>query len=192
MQLSLWFAALALLAACRSDLSRPHRPPPGAPTGVVEIHQPERLTSVPTGTVDALGRPGRAACVSCHSLRRPDALPTSTKALDEFHQGLAFAHGNLPCASCHVIGDQDQLHLADARLIPMRDAIELCAQCHGSQFRDYQHGAHGGMSGHWDLSVGGRLRNHCVDCHDPHLPAFQPSMPVLPPRDRGVMQSKGH
>jgi formate-dependent nitrite reductase cytochrome c552 subunit len=66
----------------------------------------------------------------------------------------------------------------------MRDAMQLCAQCHGPQFRDYTHGSHGGMQGHWDLSRGPRLRNHCVDCHDPHTPQFQPSNPVLPPADR--------
>lgn len=179
-------AAAALAVAC-GDPPRALRPPPGEPTGVVTIHVPERLTSVATGEVDALGRPERVACVTCHSLRTPEALPASMAELEEFHRGLELAHGELTCGACHVVGDQSTLRLADGATIPMRDAIRLCAQCHGPQWRDYQHGAHGGMTGYWDLSAGDRVRNHCVDCHDPHVPAFQPSRPVLPPRDRGVV-----
>jgi hypothetical protein len=132
----------------------------------------------------------RVACVTCHALRQPDALPTSMADLDEFHQGLQLAHGGLTCGSCHVLGDQTKLRLADGREIAMTDAMMLCRQCHGTQARDYDHGAHGGMSGHWDLSVGGRVRNHCIDCHDVHAPQFQASRPVLPPRDRGITQQQ--
>lgn len=186
-------AATVVLAAagCRADRAERLRPPPGPKTGTVTIHIPARLTSIPTGEVDALGAPLRASCVSCHSLRRPDALPESMRELDEFHGGLTFAHGELPCGSCHVVGDQDELRRADGTTIAMRDAMALCAQCHGPQFRDYNHGAHGGMNGYWDLSAGGRVRNHCVDCHDPHQPAFQPSRPVLRPQDRGVRAARG-
>ncbi|MCA9673764.1 MAG: hypothetical protein H6709_13645 [Kofleriaceae bacterium] len=182
---------LALLAACGTDQPGRLRPPPGPPTGATTIHVPDRLTSIPTGEVDALGRPQRAPCVGCHSLRRPARLPSSVDELDEFHQGLRFVHGGVSCASCHVVGDQDVLHRADGTIIPMVDVLQLCAQCHGPQYRDYLHGAHGGMNGAWDLSSGDRVRNNCVDCHDPHQPAFQPSVPVLPPRDRGVLQGRG-
>jgi hypothetical protein len=62
--------------------------------------------------------------------------------------------------------------------------MALCAQCHGTQKRDYDHGAHGGMRGYWDLKRGPRERNHCVSCHDPHAPKFGTFMPVHPPKDR--------
>jgi formate-dependent nitrite reductase cytochrome c552 subunit len=155
----------------------------------VEIHVPPRLTGVATTEVDSLRRPVQASCVSCHSLRPPAEIPTSTAALDEFHQGLTFNHGELSCASCHAPGPTPRLRRADGTTLDLRDAILLCRQCHGPQGRDYDHGAHGGMTGHWDLSVGGRMRNHCVDCHDPHTPAFQPTRPVLLPRDRGTSRS---
>lgn len=128
----------------------------------------------------------RAECVGCHTARRPERLPVAASDLRDFHQGMTFQHGELVCGSCHVVGPQDSLRKADGALIPMRDAMSLCAQCHGPQFRDYTHGSHGGMQGHWDLSRGPRLRNHCVDCHDPHVPRYQPSTPVLPPADRGL------
>lgn len=178
--------SIAALAACGRDQPQRLRPPPGAATGSVVIHQPARLTSIATGESDALGRPERVACVTCHTLRTPAQLPTTVDELDEFHQGLRFAHGELSCASCHVAGDQRSLRLADGSAVDMRDAMTLCRQCHGPQFRDYEHGSHGGMTGHWDLSAGDRMRNHCVDCHDPHVPAFQPTLPVLPPRDHGL------
>lgn len=179
-------ASLLLVAACRADQAPRRRPPPGPPTFAVEIHVPERLTGVATGDVDDLGRPVRASCASCHSLRDAAPIPTSMAALDEFHQGIQYAHGELPCASCHLAGPTPALHRADGTRVDLRDAIVLCRQCHGPQATDYDHGAHGGMNGHWDRSVGGQTRNHCVDCHDPHAPRFQPSWPVLPPRDRGL------
>ncbi len=39
------------------------------------------------------------------------------------------------------------------------------------------------MTGYWDLTQGPRSRNHCLACHDPHAPKYQPVMPVFPPRD---------
>jgi hypothetical protein len=190
----------ALLISLESALpccQRPDRtdvqpsPSAGAPSPIT-IHVPDKLTGVPTGRTDALGRPERAACVTCHTVRSPEAMPKTMRDLDEFHQGLRFEHGPLSCSSCHVLGAQDTLHKADGTTIPMNQAIQLCAQCHGSQFRDYRHLAHGGMNGSWDLRRGGRVRNHCVDCHDPHVPRFQPSTPVLPPHDRGAEAQRRH
>jgi formate-dependent nitrite reductase cytochrome c552 subunit len=63
--------------------------------------------------------------------------------------------------------------------------MQLCAQCHGPQYRDYRHGAHGGMAGHWDLAKGGRVRNNCIDCHDPHSPKYPTVRPAGGPLDRG-------
>lgn len=168
-------------AGCRADQPRRHRPPPGPPSFAAELHLPARLTGVEIPERDALGRPQRAACETCHSLRTPTALPTAMDELDEFHQGLQLRHGDLGCATCHVVGDQRSLRLADGTTVATRDAIRLCRQCHGPQGRDFDHGAHGGMTGHWDLSVGGRVRNHCVDCHDPHAPQIPPAQPVLRP-----------
>ena len=74
--------------------------------------------------------------------------------------------------------------------------MTLCAQCHGPQFRDYQHGAHGGMTGYWDLTKGGRMRNNCIDCHDPHAPKYptvtpgpRPERP-LPDAEAAMSESK--
>ena len=80
--------------------------------------------------------------------------------------------------------------LADGQAVPYTEVMTLCGQCHGPQTRDYAHGAHGGMNGYWDLRKGGRTRNTCINCHDPHAPAFPLVMPVLPPRDRISVPAK--
>lgn len=185
-RLPLITAAFAAVVACghRDQPQSLQTAPSAGATGAVFIHEPPKLTSIETDKVDSLGNPIRVACVTCHTLRTPTKLPDGPDELNEFHKGMTFQHGSNTCSSCHVVGAQDSLRLADGQLIPMREAIRLCGQCHGSQLRDYKMGAHGGMNGHWDLASGDRVRNHCVDCHDPHAPKFVPSTPVLPPRDR--------
>lgn len=180
-------AALALsAAACRDDAPRTFAPALGSAAGAERIHIPSKLTSIESGQTDALGQPVRIACATCHTLKETATLPESPGDLKEFHVGLAFDHGSNRCASCHVSEPraEPKLRLADGTHVPMTEAMALCAQCHGPQYRDYQAGAHGGMSGAWDLSRGDRVRNHCVDCHDPHVPAYPSFKPTTRMRDR--------
>jgi formate-dependent nitrite reductase cytochrome c552 subunit len=141
---------------------------------------------VKTGLTDAAGKPVTISCPTCHATNPPNPQARLGADLDRFHQGLKGAHGNLACVACHNPQEgYGSLRLADGRPLPYPDVMQLCAQCHGPQYRDYQHGAHGGMTGHWDLSRGGRTRNNCVDCHDPHSPKYPTVRPVAGPRDRG-------
>lgn len=141
--------------------------------------------STPTVMTDALTHGGESvevACATCHSTRTP-AMTRTSEDLDSFHQGLVMQHGNLSCLSCHNEGNYDTLKLADGTDVGFENAMQLCAQCHGPQYRDYQHGSHGGMNGYWDLSRGPRQRNACMVCHDVHAPAYPQLMPVFPPQD---------
>jgi hypothetical protein len=158
----------------------------------VEIRQPAGAPMVFTGTSNFLGEPVMVSCATCHTTTQPNFETRWTNDLHQFHQGLQIAHGGLSCLSCHNAGDYDQLRLADSRSLAFSDSMTLCSQCHGSQRRDYDIGLHGGMTGHWDLTRGGRTRNTCVDCHDPHAPAFPRVMPVLAPRDRISVPSSYH
>lgn len=177
--------AMTAAISCNGPL-QPDRPgdPPSAPGFPVRIHQPEKLSSIEVPAAAEDTQSLRVACISCHSLRESSALPGSPDDLEQFHRGLVLEHGELSCGSCHEPGRHDQLRLADGTLVPMKDAMRLCGQCHGPQHRDYQRGSHGGMRGYWDRSRGPQVRNHCVDCHDPHAPAFAGGQPVFPPRDR--------
>lgn len=158
--------------------------PPAAPRHPVHIHRPPGPRQVATGLTNFLGQPVLATCSSCHSTTRPNLETRRSEDLDQFHQGLNYAHGEMTCLSCHHAGDYESLRLADGRAVAFSDSMTLCSQCHGPQRRDYDRGLHGGMIGHWDLTRGERHRNTCVDCHDPHAPAFPTVLPVLPPRDR--------
>jgi hypothetical protein len=183
---------LVVVAACRRDQPRRNGDPPGKKTEPTVIHESPKLTSIESPLKDGLGRDIRVACVTCHGLRDgKTAFPESAAKVREFHVGLTVQHGTLSCASCHVTrtAGAPMLHLSNGTELATADALLLCAQCHGPKYQDYVHGSHGGMNGYWDLSRGPRLRNHCVDCHDPHAPKFPPSRPVLPPRDRGALAS---
>jgi hypothetical protein len=148
---------------------------------------------VPTGTFDEKGRPVTVACATCHATRPANAEAKLGTPLAQFHQGLVGKHGSLSCTSCHnPTNGYASLRLADGKSVPHSDVMTLCAQCHGPQFRDYQHGAHGGMSGYWDLAKGGRVRNNCVDCHDPHAPKYPTVSPARGPNDRFQTGGGGH
>lgn len=150
----------------------------------VTIHH-TAAPGIPTGTFDEKGRALSVACATCHTTKAASFESKLGTPLTQFHQGLIGRHGNLSCASCH---NTDQgyasLRLADGKDVPYTEVRILCAQCHGPQFRDYEHGAHGGMTGHWDLTKGGRVRNTCTDCHAPHAPKYPTVIPARGPNDR--------
>ncbi len=151
---------------------------------VATIRRPDGPPRIDAGVVDPQGRSGTVACSTCHSVREPNFANRAPADLDQFHQGMTFTHGSITCYSCHNPNDADTLRLADSTTVEYVDVMTLCAQCHGAQYRDYQHGAHGGMNGYWDLSRGPQTRNNCIDCHDPHVPAFPKMTPTFKPRDR--------
>ena len=150
----------------------------------VVIKHPAGPPRVATGLTNFQGQPVMASCSSCHTTTKPNLETRSAADLDQFHQGLKYNHGNLTCLSCHNSSNYDTLRMADTRPVEFTDVMTLCSQCHGPQRRDYDRGLHGGMNGYWDRTRGGRTRNNCITCHDPHTPVYPLVMPVLPPRDR--------
>ena len=158
---------------------------PGLPgPNQVVIRRPQGPPTIELTEPDPLGRVGRVTCSACHSIRAPDFNNQSVAQLDEFHQGMTFTHGQLTCYSCHNPDHSDALRLADGRTVQYADVMQLCAQCHGKKSTDFEHGIHGGMTGYWDLRRGGRVRNNCIDCHDPHAPKFPTMQPTFKPRER--------
>jgi len=163
---------------------------PGEKQFPVKIGKPNPMPMVDSGKVDGQGNPVMIRCNNCHDTRKANFLTSKPGDLDEFHQHMSFQHNSLKCVSCHNPGDYETLHLADSSTVQFANVMQLCAQCHGPQFRDYNNGSHGGMNGYWDLSRGGRTRNNCVHCHDPHAPAYPKVMPVFPPKTRAKAMSQ--
>ncbi len=175
-------------AGCDSGFADPSRefaePLVSERTWPTEVHEPTGFGVLATPLlVDATERkiPAGTRCETCHD-QPPD--PTWQPAEGEFfHANIEIAHGQLTCDQCHD-RESRELHLADRTIVPWVEVLRLCAQCHGTQYRDYKHGAHGGLNGYWDDRQGTKLRNNCVDCHTPHAPAFGTRKPVFPPKDR--------
>ncbi len=157
----------------------------------ITIRQPAGPPRMDIGLASMHGEKLSVACSTCHTTREPNIANRSTADLDEFHKGMSFSHGNLTCLACHNPKDYDTLHLADGTPLSFQEVMSLCSQCHGTQRRDYDHGAHGGMTGYWDLSRGPRVRNNCVDCHNPHQPKFPKMNPTFKPRDRFLESHNG-
>lgn len=158
----------------------------------VHIHRPSAPLAIDVALQDGTNRTATVACATCHELREPDPTRRVASDLEHFHRDLPFEHGGLTCVSCHERPSYASFRLADGTSVPPEDVMDLCRQCHGTQARAYDHGAHGGMSGYWDLSRGPRVRNNCIDCHDPHAPAFPRMRPTFKPKDRRPVASERH
>jgi len=150
----------------------------------VEIRKPSGPPRVVTGLSDVDGNEVTVACSTCHTTRQPNHQNKTARDLDEFHGGTVFSHGTVSCLSCHNERDYDALKLADGSRVEFSEVMTLCAQCHGPQMKAYEHGAHGGMNGYWDLTRGPRTKNNCIDCHNPHRPQFPKMQPMFKPKDR--------
>ncbi|MAT16022.1 MAG: hypothetical protein CMJ46_12215 [Planctomyces sp.] len=150
----------------------------------VEIHKPDSPPLVEIGLNDENGNPITATCATCHANREPDPSVRTVEDLKSFHRELVIDHGKLSCFSCHNSADYSSLKLADGTRVEFTEVMQLCAQCHGPQMKDYENGVHGGMVGHWDLSRGPQQKNNCVDCHRPHAPQFPRMIPTFKPDDR--------
>lgn len=180
----LWIALLVTSCQGKIPAERAYGPAVAedAPRHAVEIHQPKTLGALDTTLKDHADTPVGVSCRTCHGSAGQGAM-LKPDAPKDFHRGLKVTHGEQSCNSCHD-QDRSRLHLADGQKLEFDQVVKLCAQCHGVQYRDYQKGSHGGMTGHWDLRRGGRQRNSCVDCHSPHQPAYEKVWPAHPPKDR--------
>lgn len=150
----------------------------------VTIRKPEGPPRAFLRSNNIHGNPVSVACSICHATRKPNFANKTVADMNEFHGSLAFSHGSVSCLSCHNSTDYDALKLADGTRVEFKDVMTLCAQCHGPQMRDYEHGTHGGFNGYWDLTRGPREKNNCIDCHHPHSPQFPKMQPTFKPRDR--------
>ncbi len=91
--------------------------------------------------------------------------------------------GNIWCLNCHDAKDRDKLVKLNGELLTFNQSQLLCGECHGPILTDWELGIHGKTTGFWDPALDKNSRSVkklCVECHNPHAPAFPP-MTALPP-----------
>jgi hypothetical protein len=115
-------------------------------------------------------------CSQCHEGEEIDTTPRRLSV----HKEIVLSHdeANRWCLDCHDAQDRDRLRLASGKLIEFAESYRLCGQCHGPEFRDWRHGAHGKRTGAWS---GKKQYLLCAHCHNPHSPQFKPIVPEPPP-----------
>lgn len=118
-------------------------------------------------------------CTGCHD--QPNDFNKTQRNLTLQHLDIELHHGPREqwCYDCHSPTHRDKLQFAGDRLIGFEQSYELCGQCHGSRLKDWRAGIHGRRTGCWN---GEREYLVCVQCHDPHAPAFKPMAPKPPPK----------
>ena len=111
-------------------------------------------------------------CNGCHQIFKSDS-PSGASL--HFHQDLRLSHGlNNRCVNCHDPKDREQLTLRDGETVPFAETPQLCAQCHGTVYRDWQRGTHGKTLGSWITHSEAQRRLNCNECHNPHSPKYEP------------------
>lgn len=156
--------------------SEPSLPPVGLPQDTHLDKTPPRRT---TG-LDLVKRGWTYNCTDCHKLLQPKWH--YDRPLVE-HEWIKLDHGNNRfCLNCHHPTNRNVFVDYDGAEIREADVVLLCAKCHGTTYRDWKAGVHGRRNGYWNHAKGAQTRLRCIECHDPHQPAFKAVNPLPPPR----------
>ncbi|MCB0759915.1 MAG: cytochrome C [Flavobacteriales bacterium] len=131
----------------------------------VQFHVPERK-----GQIQAF------ACSECHigALDKMSSMDEDKQA----HWNVSIVHADasiMNCLTCHSENNMDVLHSLTGNTIDFNESFKLCGQCHNKQFDDWKGGAHGKQLGGWSNP---RVSMTCVNCHNPHAPAFESRWPA--------------
>jgi len=154
-------------------------PAPAAPVRDADIATTPLRPAPPDRTVIDVGGVG-LRCSECHKLF--ESPPITHRTLNQ-HTHVVLEHGmNDRCLNCHAREDRNKLALHGGRLVGFDDAPLLCGKCHGPAYRDWEAGLHGRTNGYWDERAGEPRRLGCLECHDPHAPAFDGIAPLPGPR----------
>ena len=127
-------------------------------------------------------------CNSCHEINKPGKLEFDAEGhivLPAGHADFVMQHGrnhrNENCYNCHDEANHTLLRRRDNRKVKLEESTQLCAGCHGPNYRDWGVGIHGRTSGYRNREMGPITRRDCVDCHNPHSPAFPQIKPAPGP-----------
>lgn len=129
-------------------------------------------------------------CQDCHKLFKSGTKHNDGKLQ---HGHVKLQHGmNDDCLNCHLKEDRNKLRLHGNKQIGFSKSEMLCAQCHGTTYRDWKSGIHGKAQGSWEKYDEKRTMLTCVACHDPHSPAFPAIKPLPGPQTLRMDDVKKH
>lgn len=117
-------------------------------------------------------------CSSCHTQSLDKLSAFSDEEIKKSHWNIKLKHaeaGVMNCLTCHNENNLDELRSITGKKISLNHSYKLCSQCHTTQFKEWQGGAHGKRLGGWAPP---RVINSCVNCHNPHSPAFESRWPA--------------
>lgn len=167
-------------------------PIPIAPAVVVAKEDitvaPRRVAMTDPPRIQVEGLPEN--CNACHQIFQSTAR--GDRPLD-YHTEITLSHGlNDRCINCHDANDRERLTLRDGATIPFSQTPQLCSQCHGTTFRDWQRGTHGKTLGSWITGSPLQVRLGCNECHDPHSPRYTPYVPLPGPNTLRMGEQHEH
>ncbi len=114
-------------------------------------------------------------CSNCHT--KPLAQLKSEQVGKSAHWDISLVHANklsMNCSTCHDMDKPNELTSLTKNSISFDHSYQQCSQCHSTQYKDWQGGAHGKRLRGW---VPPRVVQTCVGCHNPHKPAFEKRWP---------------
>ena len=127
-------------------------------------------------------------CYACHEKNKPPPIRYDANhkiIIPKEHANIEMGHGshdrNNLCYNCHNEANLVTLQMRDGRELKFDHSPPLCGSCHGPTYRDWEAGAHGRTSGHWNIKTGPAQRLACVNCHNPHSPGIPTRAPAPGP-----------
>jgi hypothetical protein len=112
-------------------------------------------------------------CQTCH---KDVVVPVSPPRKAHWQIELKHAPESvMQCSTCHLGQDMNRLHTLSGQTVSFDRSDQICAQCHSRQSNDWVGGAHGKRVGGWAPP---RVVKTCVECHNPHAPAWGKRWPA--------------
>jgi uncharacterized CHY-type Zn-finger protein len=127
-------------------------------------------------------------CYACHEKNKPPPIRYDANhkiIIPKEHANIEMGHGshdrNNNCYNCHNEANLLTLQARDGKELKFDNSTPLCGSCHGPTYRDWDAGAHGRISGHWNEKSGPARKLACVNCHNPHAPRIPTRAPAPGP-----------
>lgn len=117
-------------------------------------------------------------CSNCHSIDLDQLKAETSYEPQKAHWDIEIVHAGettMDCNTCHSESDLNKLNSITGAQLDFNESYKSCAQCHSTQYKEWQGGAHGKRVGGW---VPPRIVKSCVECHNPHNPSIESRWPA--------------